>query len=421
MNGEDGGINAVKTASAGRKIKYLLTAAASLLAVLYLLYHIFGGFSGGVSLFTVSLTDAERVYDVRGTVFKSEKVITSDAPGVVDRLLSDGDKFSADSCVALVYHSADTGESSKRLSEIDGKIAIYEKSSLKNQGYVTVSGIDAEINAWYAAAAENGASYASENGTELLILLAKRELAVRGRTEYDVELEALYASRAKLISSFGTASEKIIPGESGWYFSSSDGYEKVFAASAVNASGTFVLTVADYESLLGSQPQAEANAAGSYMTSAVWYYVAEIPLADASMFSENKSYDLSFEYADVPVKGVLAKITADASAGKALLIFRSDTVYGMSFVRTQSAAITVSKVSGLRVPVSSLRVVSDGEAPSTGVYILYKGCAYFRRVTVLFESEGYYVCEASGKSGYLSLNDRIITGERDLYDGKVIK
>ncbi len=422
MNGkEDTGTVTVRNAGKGRKIKYLLTAAASLLAVLYLLYHIFGGFSGGVSLFTVTLTEAERVYDVNGAIFKSEKVVSSKAPGVVDRLLPDGGKFSADSCVAEVYYSDNAESDSDRLAAIDRKIEIYEKSSLKNQGYVPVSTIDAEISAWYSAAAKNGAGHTAGSENEILILLAKRELAVSGRTDYDSELEALYASRAKLISSLGTASERIVPGEAGWYFPTCDGYENVYSADLVKSSGTYILTVPEFEALAKKTPAIPVNPAGSYMTSATWYYVAEIPLPDASIFTEGKSCGLDFEYADAPVKCELAKIVADTAEGKALLIFRSDAISGMSFVRTQSAAITVSTVTGLRVPVSSLRVLSEGEKPGTGVYILYKGCAYFRRVTVLFESEGYYVCDASGKSGYLSLNDRIITGEKDLYDGKVIK
>ena len=108
-------------------------------------------------------------------------------------------------------------------------------------------------------------------------------------------------------------------------------------------------------------------------------------------------------------------------AGRSLLIFRSDTLTGMSFVRTQTAAVTVSTVSGLRVPVSSVRVVTDGELSTTGVYVLYKGSACYRRVRVLFESDGYYVCDPTVRAGFLAVNERIITGEKDLYDGKVIE
>ena len=422
MDGPNKGANsgargASRTALTGRRIRYLLTAAASVLAVLYLAYHIFGGFSDGVSLFTVTLTEADRVYDVSGAIFKSEKTITSETPGVVDRLLPDGGKFSAVSSVAKVYRSDDADAASRALSDIDRKIYVYEQSSLKNQSFVSVSAIDAEIAAWYDAAANGGAAYISENETALLVLLARRELAVSGRTGYAQELETLYASRAKLISSLGTASDEIIPGESGWYYGASDGYETLFSADKVKVSGTYVMTVSDYERLIGQKPEGTENRVGSYMTSAVWYYVCEIPLSDASLFSEGKTYAVSFEYASDSVRCTLAKISSDASVGKSLLIFRSDTLTGMSFVRTQTAAVTVSSVSGLRVPISSVRVVG-GE---TGVYILYKGCSYFRRVSVLFESDGYYICDAAAKSGFLTLNDRIITGEKDLYDGKVIE
>jgi hypothetical protein len=108
----------------------------------------------------------------------------------------------------------------------------------------------------------------------------------------------------------------------------------------------------------------------------------------------------------------------DYTKGEVLLVFSCSHIpEGFDFSRIQRAKLTVAEVSGLRVPSSSVRVLDDGQ---TIVYIIKEGICRPRNIKILFEKSGYcVVAEAQTKSD-LELYDRIITGDKNLYDGKVI-
>ena len=76
--------------------------------------------------------------------------------------------------------------------------------------------------------------------------------------------------------------------------------------------------------------------------------------------------------------------------------------------------------SGYRIPADEVRVI-DG---ATFVYIFDEGSARLREVSILWEANGYYIIsdsyESPSENPVLKLNDLIIIGEKNLYDGKII-
>ena len=108
----------------------------------------------------------------------------------------------------------------------------------------------------------------------------------------------------------------------------------------------------------------------------------------------------------------------DYTKGEVLLVFSCAHIpEGFDFSRMQRAKLAVAEVSGLRVPSSAVRVLENGQ---TIVYIIKEGICRPRNISILFEKSGYcVVAEAKTKSD-LDLYDRIITGDINLYDGKVI-
>ena len=76
----------------------------------------------------------------------------------------------------------------------------------------------------------------------------------------------------------------------------------------------------------------------------------------------------------------------------------------------------MEEVKGLRIPSSSVRVF-DGQ---TGVYVIKEGVCRIRKIDILFEKDGYCIAAEGSGSGYISRYERIILGDNELYDGKVI-
>jgi hypothetical protein len=78
--------------------------------------------------------------------------------------------------------------------------------------------------------------------------------------------------------------------------------------------------------------------------------------------------------------------------------------------------VVIDEIDGLRVPSSALRA----EEGQTFVYIIKEGVCRPRKVNILFEKSGYYIVSLPSGADHLSMYDRIILGENDLYDGMVI-
>ena len=100
-----------------------------------------------------------------------------------------------------------------------------------------------------------------------------------------------------------------------------------------------------------------------------------------------------------------------------MLVFSSSTLpSNFDFSRFQRATITVEQIEGLRIPSSCVRVFDK----QTSVYVISEGVCRIKKIDILFEKDGYCVVSENGENGYIRRYDRLILGDNDLYDGKVI-
>ena len=129
--------------------------------------------------------------------------------------------------------------------------------------------------------------------------------------------------------------------------------------------------------------------------------------------------------------------------GGALVVFSSqDMPRGFDFTRRISVETVAFETGGYRIPVEAVVTLRSKETGEdvTGVYILAGNVVEFRKISVYVRRDGYIIAEtyedvqayldslpeeeydkrtADGWS-YLRLNDNIITGGNELYEGKVI-
>lgn len=87
-------------------------------------------------------------------------------------------------------------------------------------------------------------------------------------------------------------------------------------------------------------------------------------------------------------------------------------------LRRENCKLINSTYSGLKVSNNALRVV-DGE---DGVYVLIGQKVVFKPVEILFSTESFSIVKA--KSDYnsrrLTVNDEVICGGKDMFDGKIV-
>ena len=71
------------------------------------------------------------------------------------------------------------------------------------------------------------------------------------------------------------------------------------------------------------------------------------------------------------------------------MIFECEDVReGFDFTRSQSVTVVTSETTGFKVPISAVRIVDGIE----GVYIIDEIKVGFRRIDVIDESGGFYLC-----------------------------
>jgi hypothetical protein len=281
------------------------------------------------------------------------------------------------------------------LAEVDGKIAaLRTEISLK-----TSSG---------------DLAFLEKAEKELLVLLHKRALAEKNATDFSAELITLRAEFSALQASVATMGGVVTP-DAGYFYSYTDGYESLCTAEAAKNISFEVFDAV--ESLV---PVKSEMTAGKLAAIGKWYYVCKMSIEAAEEIVSDESYNCVFTdnscTESLPL--YVEQKLVDYVRGEVLLVFSCSHIpAGFDFSRMQRAKLTVAEISGLRVPASSVRVLDGGQ---TIVYIIKEGICRPRNINILFEKSGYcVVAEAKTKSD-LDLYDRIITGDLDLYDGKVI-
>lgn len=398
--------------------KKIIIALLCVLAAVYVIYHIAQSLRHDVELFAVRPDTADDVQTFTGYLFRDETVLTSAASGIVNYRYSNGEKVSSGSVVADVYAfgNEDTAE---KIADLQNQIGVLKRST--SISGTTVEQVQKQIDTLSARISELTASgnlsAASTLANELLAAMAKKDLLASGRSDYNNEIAALEAQKNALAASLGSPSASISVSSSGYFYSGTDGYESAFTLAAAQA-----ITFESFDRLISMSPSIASNAIGTLMTDFHWYYVCKTTTGSAEGFTVGNTYNCRFpdnSYTE-PIRMQLVSKQTDES-GNALLTFSSSSLpAAFDMTRCQRMEAVRTTYSGYRIPADEVRVI-DG---ATFVYIYDEGSARLREVDIIWEENGYYLVsdsyESPSENPVLALNDLIIVGEKDLYDGKII-
>ena len=176
---------------------------------------------------------------------------------------------------------------------------------------------------------------------------------------------------------------------------------------------------ADGFDLLGGLTASAANTAGALVYSPKWYFALKTESEVASGLSAGKSYSCRFtDNTHTDLLEMKLERKEKSADGRSYLLVLSCSLLpeDFDFTRKQNIVITARTYEGYKIPSSSVRISRDTGKPY--VYIFRKGFVAVREVTPVFEKDGYFITE---KGGELRLYDRLIIGEADLWDGKMIE
>lgn len=395
-------------------IRNIITAFLCIVFLVYILYHIVDAFSAKTELFTVTRATVKNTVELSGYIFRDETVIFPKAGGVQDIEIRDGEKIAKSAVIASSYY-VKSDEIQNRLYEIAQKKEILEKSRLS--GTIDIEETDRKINEirTQTAIRRDDAAFLKYASEELLILINKRALAIEEKENYSNDIALLDAEKTLLLSALGQGEPAESP-VSGYFYSYTDGGEGIFTLEAAEN-----ISKESFSNIISTELTEYKNVIGKVASGFKWYFICLTDMESAEEIVADKKYKCVFSdntYKE-EIQMTVEKKIVDYSDKTAIISFSSTiNPENFDFSRRQRISVTVSETSGLKVPVPSVRVIGE----NTGVYILYDGVARIRNINILSENGGYYIVEEpeSKSKEWLYLYDRIIIGEKNLYDGKVI-
>lgn len=385
--------------------------------------------------------------DLELYLFREEAVVGTGEGNLFLYGVQDGEKVAAGKkiCDAYVTLDGDTvGRLQTQLDVYSDRIRSWESGSGGSASSVTAALTQAEAHyrAALIASAAGDMQATSRYGEDLLAALAAYR-SLSGNGEITSGLETARREQEALVAGLQYAGG-VTTERAGWFSRNTDGLEGLFTIERVHN-----MTVKDFRTLAAyadsdREPVATYGVAGRMVYSSLYYAAACLPTEDAAAFKVGVDYRAICGDA-AGSELTLTCIRRETNGEDTLLVFSTQDLPDMLVnVRKLLVEAVLEETSGYRVPTGAVVTLSSpttGE-PVSGVYILSGNRIEFRRILVRAERDGYVIAqtveevqsaledadadaawieavEADGWS-FLRLNDRVVTGGRNLYEGKVI-
>lgn len=445
-----------------RVLLYVVVSLVAIGAMIYVGFHMVKSFTSEVETTPAYIDSFAESVTFDAYILRRERVITSYSEGTVNYLVGDGEKVAVGADIADICRGGSEGIR-ERVSAIDERIKTLRsiESSAAYSSTSDASNVEARIRELLCAVNEsvaaNELSSAAFSANEMMAQLNKHAIITGKIDGFGKQIEALEEERARLISQLTDVSETVVSSESAYFFYDVDGYEAAFAYDDIDTVG--IDDIFAMASAAAAAP--DAHAVGKYVLDHKWYVAVPTTREEAVFFREGGDYDVTFNAGGKKLRMNLHSVISEAGGdGRAALIFEcTDMPEDFEYTRMQTVTVTVNEYSGFRVPLSAVRVVNYGDDAVEGVYILYGGVVYFRRVEVILTQDGYALCDSTAgvveeekdeddgehvfpditettapeteppeteppkeyeSIPYLSLYDLVIISAKGLYDGKVV-
>lgn len=412
-----------KKARIRRFLPAMVATVLGVVMILITVYHSTDGFTTLVDVEPASMVHESESMTFTAYMLKDESVLTSDFSGGVLYHVKNAGRVNPGDVLADVYSDPVDASVQKRAEELDLCIEILEKSIVKDNFTAgEPSAVTEELSRLYyeiaRAISSGNAGVISSGYGELLTLFNKLHSYAGNSDAVKQMLKEYKAERAALAELYTGyyITEKTV--DSGYFFKELDGYESIFTSENISD-----MTYESFVEMTEKQPS-DKKGFGKIMRNYLWYLAVPTVKGISDSYVIGESYDVSFPDADNrTIKMTLSDVIYDETNSKCVMLFSCGVVdAGFNYLRIQRVEIVSKNVSGFRVPASAV-CESNGV---TGVYILKDGRASFRKITVLYEGDGYYIVsagytEGDGYYSYIQQNDSIITDSKNMYEGKVIE
>lgn len=351
---------------------------------------------------------------VEGYLVRSEELIGSAWPiNVLSR--KDGEKVGAGQLVARGYQTSDAKEQqeeaealSQRLTQLEyaysEPLSVSDKEALQ-------SSLQENLQDW-AVARETGSGDDDSLGSVIKGQTLRLYAEDDDRAKLSSQITEIQNRLIKLRQSISSGSNAVTVSGSGWFSSATDGYESILTPAGIQS-----MLVADLKEL--KPAELGKGLIGRLCTSERWYFVCAVPTDSLDHVDTGDTVTVTFSgVSGSAIEMDITRIGPDEDGQTLVAMTTRQFLARIISLRQQTAQVAFRRYTGLRVPKSAI-CYEDGK---TGVYVVESSYAKWKPVIILYDAgESYVVKEDTSSTANLWAGDEVIVGNRDLYDGKVVR
>lgn len=254
-------------------------------------------------------------------------------------------------------------------------------------------------------------SQAEEYSSKLDAMIVQRGVAQKGDTDYAAILQELESQKAQIDASLQGGAAVTAPA-AGYFVGRTDGCEE-----SLTPEGLKTLS-ADAITQVVERKEASSEAIGKVVDGYSWYFAAQVTADEAKRLKEVSKVTLRFpQLLAEDISCSVYDVHQDES-GEWVAVFQSGYMNAaLLMARDQPADIILRSYTGLKVPKEALRQNEDGE---WGAYCLEGAQVVFKKITILFQTDSFYVAKDTGKNGELTRYDKMVVKAKDIENRKVV-
>lgn len=391
-----------------------LKAFLILLAAVFIINQLIASLYNPIKTENAVYYTATDGFNITGVIIRNETLVSYDGGGVMHFVVSDGNRVAKNGVIANVYDNENDSIEvterqalEKKISEIE-EIIGYNDIGAANLDLINAKIDDRVDDLIYSASAGN---YSTVNtaSADLLTAILRRQAAMGESTDFKARLDTL---KSQLSASLPNAKKQIFSDRSGYFVSTTDGYEKIFSGKDVSEITPELLERAEAEKY-------GDNVIGKIVSDYEWYIAAKISINDSLNYKEGDSLNITTSVKSSPSLSVtVKKINISESTSQAVVLFACNEMNSeLATMRSGPMTVVKAQYSGLRVPRSALRVVDSVR----GVYVLNGMQISFVPVNMIYSNDSYIICEKQTDGDkVLRLYDCVVVKGKKLYDGKIV-
>ena len=413
-------------------VNFVMVALAVALAC-YLGFYAWDSFNDPFSTTFAYEYSSKEVAQAEGFLVREEYVFQAQS-GIVDVIRGEGEKVGVGQRVARVHADSRALAIQEEMDQLEAEISVLEYALGQSDTSASSAQLDQTIlqtlvQLRFASAVNDYADLEEQ------VLNVKSQVLKRDYTYGDgLDMEKLDSRRRELVAQYkGLQSQSagststVWSGRSGLFSAFVDGYETILTPKTV-----FSITP-DQLDELDSQRVDHGSTPGKLVTADKWYFLTVLPSRQAERLRAGQTMTVGFsgEF-EQDIEMLVERVGQEEGEDRCVVVLSSERYLSQTLLlRRQSAELIFDQANGLRVPKTSLRMITktvtdketqqEREDNVLGVYAVVGGQAEFRAVEIMGEGAEYYVVKpAAAGNRALRAGDEIIVRATDLYDGKLL-